>query len=148
MDGLIALNRLHHVNIVTNDVRRGMAEYAALFGVTKWSLRHLQSDRHGDVTLRGKKTSQRYESALGLNGDIGIEVKQPLEGDRTLLAGWARDRAQLEKQVDDPRRQLRLLHGGHPTSRPRRGRSSNPVSDTGLRQPLRCADFVPIRPRA
>ena len=50
-----------------------------------------------------------------------IELADDPVGDRTLLAGRARNRAQLEKQVDDPGRQLRLLHGGHPMSRSRRG---------------------------
>ena len=70
-------------------------------------------------------------------------------GDGALLPRRARDRAEVEEQVDDARRQLRLLHGGHPTSRRRRGhnRCQTPVSVNPCAVPTSCR-FVHRRDRS
>ena len=93
-----------------------------------------EEDRHAlDVSgqaakdIPGRRADRRAASVLVPFEPDRVELADDPVGDRTLLAGRARDRAQLEKQVDDPRRQLRLLHGGHPTSRSRRGRGSAAV---------------------
>ena len=88
-----------------------------------------EEDRHAAVgvpghaakDIPGRRADRRPAPVLVPFEPDRIELADDPVGDRTLLAGRARDRAQLEKQVDDPRRQLRLLHGGHPTSRSRRG---------------------------
>ncbi|HLH69968.1 MAG TPA: VOC family protein [Candidatus Dormibacteraeota bacterium] len=80
-DGLLPVDRLHHLTVVVKDLERSARNYAALLGVHRWEVTHLTANRLRDTTAFGYEAAYTYTIATGSTpGGVTFRLVQPTGG--------------------------------------------------------------------
>lgn len=79
----IPVDTLYQINVVVRDARAMALNYAELYGIERWQVRHYTPGRLGRSELDGQAAEYGYLAAAGSNevGGVSFQLIQPLEGE-------------------------------------------------------------------
>lgn len=78
---LIPVQRLHHANVVVNDVRATARNYARILGISRWEVHHWTAERLQDSQAYGYRAQFGYTTATGSNSQgVTFRLVQPTDG--------------------------------------------------------------------
>jgi methylmalonyl-CoA/ethylmalonyl-CoA epimerase len=76
----IKMGAISQVGIVVKDLQKAVDNYQQKFGIGPWMTMRIGSPLLRDLTLRGKPVEASMMGAIAQNGNIQMELIQPLEG--------------------------------------------------------------------
>lgn len=80
----IPVDGLHHISIVVNDARASAQKFAAVYGISEWSVRRYDAARLSLAATHGFVADQQYLTATGVaesaDGPVTFVLVQPLAG--------------------------------------------------------------------
>jgi catechol 2,3-dioxygenase-like lactoylglutathione lyase family enzyme len=80
-EGLLPVDRLHHLTVVVKDLETSARNYAALLGIDRWEVTRLSSDRLQDTGAFGYEATYTYAVATGSTPTgVTFRLVQPTGG--------------------------------------------------------------------
>jgi 4-hydroxyphenylpyruvate dioxygenase-like putative hemolysin len=76
----INIGEIIQIGIIVRDLQKTVDNYWAIFGIGPWQVVRMEPPILTDVTLRGKPVEALMLAAIAQNGNIQLELIQPLEG--------------------------------------------------------------------
>lgn len=80
MASTIPVDAWHYTAVVVRDFRQVIPNFSRFFGITRWEVTRVDGKYLENATFDGKPVTHRYISADGHNGDLGIQLIQPVDG--------------------------------------------------------------------
>jgi hypothetical protein len=78
---VIPIDRLHHITVVTRDMRATARSCAAIYGIARWDVARYGADRLRDTSAFGFATPYTYATATGRSaGGVTFRLVQPTGG--------------------------------------------------------------------
>ena len=76
----IKIGEIIQIGIIVRDLQRAVNNYWATFGIGPWQTIKMEPPILTDVSIRGKPVEASMLAAIAQNGNIQLELIQPLEG--------------------------------------------------------------------
>ena len=80
----IPVDGLRHISIVVNDARASAQKFAAVYGISEWSVRRYDAERLTGAATHGFAADQQYLTATGVadsaDGTVTFVLVQPVAG--------------------------------------------------------------------
>lgn len=77
----IPVDQWRTTTVVVKDYKAVLANFARFFAISKWDVRHINTDDCDGYTYQGKPASAKWISVVGKSDQLGIELIQPISGD-------------------------------------------------------------------
>ena len=76
----IKIGEIIQIGIIVRDLQKAVENYWAIFGIGPWQVVRMEPPILTDVTIRGKPVEASMLAAIAQNGNIQLELIQPIEG--------------------------------------------------------------------
>src|SRR3970040_292180 len=80
MSATIPVGQWQFTSVVVRDYRQVVCNFARFFGIDRWEVIRVDGKYLSNSMFEGKAAQHRWISVFGHNGELGIELIQPVDG--------------------------------------------------------------------